>query len=80
VQAASVQVDATPPPSRLSIGGPQLLVNGMLFCQRADAVFLWPLKTPISQGVASGVKTSWMSVNLGPFSVVSGTFTLSKPS
>ncbi len=75
-QTRTVRVDATAPASLLSIGLPQLQVNGKRFVN-GQTTFSLVSADPISQGVASGIKTTWVGIHAGPFDVAPSTFTLS---
>ena len=74
-----IESDATPPISSLSIGQPQFALSTSTLLVSSITPFVILSTDPLSNGVASGVKNSFFSVNGSSFTVYAGSFTLSPP-
>lgn len=74
-----IAVDQTPPESALSIETPQARSPDGLVLVSSRTPFVVISADPVSGGVASGVKDSFLAVDTAPFTAVTGPVTLSGP-
>ncbi len=76
IKSTPVQVDATPPVTTVRIGAPQFfLVDGTVLVNAQTSLTVSAVD-PVSGGVASGVKDSWVDIDGGGFTLAGGSFTL----
>ncbi|MBI4668260.1 MAG: T9SS type A sorting domain-containing protein [Elusimicrobia bacterium] len=77
VRISSVAVDGTPPVTTLVTGEPLLIAFGLRLITPQTPISLSAVD-PLSNGVASGVREILFSIDQGPPSIFSSTFTLSQ--